>query len=172
MPNGRDPEEKHLQKCHAMAQNVLSPLMGHRTNDFPLPNPPVKDVNVQYKVNVQKCLEYLHRQKQKEDVKCPRTLDLNTVEAIEPSQTYKEAVTQLATKLPKRQRKTTPRKELALKIKDMDPAECGPPCATAPVPDQILKLKQEFADVFPEKMPPGLPPERRTDHRIDFFARI
>ena len=103
-----------------------------------------------------------------DDVKCPKTINLNTVEAIEPSQADKEAVAQLETKLPKLQRKTTPRKELALKIKDMDPAECGPPCATAHVPDQILQLKQEFADVFPETMPPGLPPERRTDHRIDF----
>ena len=55
-------------------------------------------------------------------------------------------------KLPKHKRKLTPRKALQLKIKDMDPAECGPLCATAPLPEVMLKLKEEFEEVFPEKM--------------------
>ena len=39
---------------------------------------------------------------------------------------------------------------------------------TAPVPEEVLKLNEEYKDLFPAQLPPGLPPRRPTDHRIDF----
>ena len=39
---------------------------------------------------------------------------------------------------------------------------------TAPVPAEVLKLNEEYKDLFPVKFPPGLPPRRPPDHRIDF----
>jgi hypothetical protein len=35
------------------------------------------------------------------------------------------------------------------------------------VPPLIAKVLTEYADVFPAKLPPGLPPKRAVDHRID-----
>ena len=34
-------------------------------------------------------------------------------------------------------------------------------------PPEIAQVLKEFADVFPEELPLGLPPSRATDHRID-----
>ena len=72
----------------------------------------------------------------------------------------------------RRRRKISPKKQIELLIKGIDPAECGPPCATAPVPPEITALRAEFSDLFPAKLPPGLPPPRPTDHRIDFPERF
>ena len=72
------------------------------------------------------------------------------------------------------ERKMGKRKTLAARrdvqefIKDMDPATCGPPCMSTPVPPEILKLNEEYKDLFPTELPPGLPPSRPTDHRINF----
>ena len=35
------------------------------------------------------------------------------------------------------------------------------------VTEVILKLNEEYADLFPDKLPKGLPPSMATDHKID-----
>jgi hypothetical protein len=67
-----------------------------------------------------------------------------------------------------KRKKLSARKDVQELIAGMDPAACGPPCLTAAVPACILELNEEYKDLFPEQMPPGLPPSRQTDHRIDF----
>ena len=67
-----------------------------------------------------------------------------------------------------KRKKLTARKEVQVIIAHMDPASCGPPCMTAPVPAEVLKLNEEYKDLFPAQLPPELPPRRPTDHRIDF----
>ena len=52
-------------------------------------------------------------------------------------------------------------------IKDVDHTICGPPCEELPMPDCIRALNEEFAAIFPAKIPGGMPPSRPTDHRID-----
>ena len=52
-------------------------------------------------------------------------------------------------------------------FKEVDHAICGAPCTKVPSPVEIEELNKEFADIFPEKVPGGLPPKRVTDHRID-----
>ena len=37
------------------------------------------------------------------------------------------------------------------------------------VPPYITSLLQEFLDVFPDELPPGLPPLRGIEHRIDLI---
>ena len=39
------------------------------------------------------------------------------------------------------------------------------------LPTQIMKLVGEFADVFPEELPKGLPPIREIEHQIDLVPR-
>ena len=60
-----------------------------------------------------------------------------------------------------------PRKEVEKLIKDVDHTICGPPCEEFHMPDCIRALNEEFAAIFPEKIPGGMPPSRPTDHRID-----
>ena len=44
------------------------------------------------------------------------------------------------------------------------------PVAESPAPPTLAQpLLQEFVDVFPLKLPPGLPVNRVTDHRIDLI---
>ena len=69
-----------------------------------------------------------------------------------------------------KRKKLTARKEVQVIIAHMYPASCGPPCKTAPVPAEVLKLNEEYKDLFPAQLPPGLPPRRPTDHRIDFMT--
>jgi hypothetical protein len=40
---------------------------------------------------------------------------------------------------------------------------------TSPLPRAITNLLQEFKDVFPAEMPPGLPPLRGIEHQIDLI---
>jgi hypothetical protein len=40
---------------------------------------------------------------------------------------------------------------------------------TAPLPRAITNLLQEFKNVFPTKIPLGLPPLRRIEHQIDLI---
>jgi hypothetical protein len=42
---------------------------------------------------------------------------------------------------------------------------------TTPLPRAITKLLQEFKDVFPAKIPLGLPPLRGIEHQIDLIPR-
>ena len=37
------------------------------------------------------------------------------------------------------------------------------------VPSSMMSLLQEFGDVFPDQLPPGLPPLRGIEHRIDLI---
>ena len=37
------------------------------------------------------------------------------------------------------------------------------------VPPSMMSLLQEFGDVFPDEPPPGLPPLRGIEHRIDLI---
>ena len=37
------------------------------------------------------------------------------------------------------------------------------------VPPSMMSLLQEFGEVFPDELPPGLPPLRRIEHRIDLI---
>ena len=43
-----------------------------------------------------------------------------------------------------------------------------PHVQTAEVPEVILKLNEDYKDLLPCSLPPGLPPSRPTDHRIYF----
>jgi hypothetical protein len=40
---------------------------------------------------------------------------------------------------------------------------------TTPLPRAIANLLQEFKDIFPAKIPPGLPPLRGIEHQIDLI---
>jgi hypothetical protein len=40
---------------------------------------------------------------------------------------------------------------------------------TTPLPHAITNLLQEFKDVFPVEIPPGLPPLRGIEHQIDLI---
>jgi hypothetical protein len=40
---------------------------------------------------------------------------------------------------------------------------------TTPLPRAITNLLQEFKDVFPAEIPPGLPPLRGIEHQIDLI---
>ena len=35
------------------------------------------------------------------------------------------------------------------------------------LPSVVLNLLQEYEDVFPKEVPPGLPPKRGIEHQID-----
>jgi hypothetical protein len=43
---------------------------------------------------------------------------------------------------------------------------------TTPLPRAITNLLQEFKDVFPGEIPPGLPPLRGIEHQIDLIPGI
>src|SRR3954469_4816595 len=43
------------------------------------------------------------------------------------------------------------------------------PNDSQPLPRIIAPILQEFADVFPDELPPGLPPLRGIKHRIDLI---
>ena len=43
------------------------------------------------------------------------------------------------------------------------------PNDSPPLPPIIATILQEFADVFPDELPPGLPPLRGIEHRIDLI---
>jgi hypothetical protein len=40
---------------------------------------------------------------------------------------------------------------------------------TTPLPQAITNILQEFKDVFPTEIPPGLPPLRGIEHQIDLI---
>ena len=41
------------------------------------------------------------------------------------------------------------------------------PLDTTPIPEVVKQVLSKFQDIFPEKLPLGLPAERATDHAID-----
>jgi hypothetical protein len=43
---------------------------------------------------------------------------------------------------------------------------------TTPLPHAITNLLQEFKDVFPVEIPPGLPPLRGIEHQIDLIPGV
>ena len=40
---------------------------------------------------------------------------------------------------------------------------------TTPVPSEIESLLDQYRDVFPDELPPGLPPVRGVEHQIDLI---
>ena len=52
-------------------------------------------------------------------------------------------------------------------FEQVDHTICGRPCESREVPEEIKRLNEEFKDVFPDKIPKGLPKARATDHRIN-----
>ena len=64
--------------------------------------------------------------------------------------------------------RNSPWKEVEKLIKDVDHTICGPPCEERPIPYCIRALNEEFAAIFPAKIPGGMPPSasRPTDQRI------
>jgi hypothetical protein len=51
-------------------------------------------------------------------------------------------------------------KEVLFSFEDMPPA----------LPPTVAKLLQEYMDVFPQDVPPGLPPIHGIEHQIDLIA--
>ena len=66
----------------------------------------------------------------------------------------------------KRRRKDSPRKRIPVDLKKINHTICGPRCKEIPVPESVVSLNKEFAKLFPETLPQGLPQSRVTDHRI------
>ena len=52
-----------------------------------------------------------------------------------------------------KRKKPSARQDVQDLIKEMDPASCGLPCQTAPVPPEVIKLNEEYKELFPEKLP-------------------
>nr|XP_027122206.1 uncharacterized protein LOC113739161 [Coffea arabica] len=52
-------------------------------------------------------------------------------------------------------------KEVALNVHELD----------TNIPLEVVSLLQEYADIFPEDVPSGLPPLRSIEHQIDFIPR-
>ena len=67
-----------------------------------------------------------------------------------------------------RRKKLSARKDVQDLINDMDPASCVTPVQTAVVPEVILRLNDEYKDLFQSALPQGLHHSRPNDHRIDF----
>ena len=96
-------------------------------------------------------------------------VELAEVEEVMPTLEDQQQVSTWAdAKWKTRQRlRNSPRKEVEKLIMDVDHAICGPPCEELSMPDCIMALNEEFAAIFPAKIPGGMPPSRPTDHRID-----
>ena len=62
----------------------------------------------------------------------------------------------------------TPREVVQKLIQGIYTATYGTPGETAPVSPEMLKLNEEFKDLFPDKLPIGLPQSRRIYRRIEF----
>ena len=96
-------------------------------------------------------------------------VELAEIEEVMPTLADQQQVSMgVDAKWKTRQRlRNSPRKEVEKLIRDVDHTICGPPCEELPMPDCIRALNEEFAAIFPEKIPGGMPPSRPTDHRID-----
>ena len=96
-----------------------------------------------------------------------RTQD-SSVEVYTPTPADRRALIAGPQTKTQKRRKTTPRKDLQDLLKGVDPAAVGHPCTSTPILPEVQTLNAEYADLFPAELPPGLPPSRSTDHRIDF----
>ena len=76
-----------------------------------------------------------------------------------------------APRLKSKRKRDSFRKTIQVDLTQIDHTICGPPCANKPIPPDVLVLNKEFADVFPEALPAGLPPVRSTDHKIPLKVR-
>ena len=96
-------------------------------------------------------------------------VELVEVEEVMPTlEDQQQVVRGVDAKWKTRQRlRNSPRKEVENLIKDVDHTICGPPCEELLMPDCIRALNEEFAAIFPAKIPGGMPPSKPTDHRID-----
>ena len=84
-------------------------------------------------------------------------VELAEVEEVMPTLEDQQQVSRgVDAKWKTRQRlRNSPRKEVETLIKDVDHTICGPPCEELPMPDCIRALNEEFAVIFPEKIPGG-----------------
>ena len=82
-------------------------------------------------------------------------VELAEIEEVMPTLEDQQKVSRgVDAKWKTRQRlRNSPRKEKL--IKDVDHTICGPPCEELPMPDSIRELNEEFAAIFPEKIPGG-----------------
>ena len=71
-----------------------------------------------------------------------------------------------APRLKHKRKRESFRKTIKVDLTQIDHTICGPPCKTVLIHPDILALNKEFADIFPDVLPAGLPPERGTEHHI------
>ena len=84
-------------------------------------------------------------------------VELAEIEEVMPTLEDQQQVSRwVDTKWKTRQRlRNSPRNEVEKLIMDVDHTICGPPCEELPMPDCIRALNEEFAAIFPEKIPGG-----------------
>ena len=99
---------------------------------------------------------------------------------------YSEGVNPKPNKTPQLQRTKTMRKEgLVMMARKGDLKELSEPNAmffvlykkkflstndlSSTLPSVVFNVLQEYEDVFPDEVPPGLPPKRGIEHQIDLF---
>ena len=84
-------------------------------------------------------------------------VELAKIEEVMPTLEDQQQVSRwVDSKWKTRQRlRNSPRKEVEKLIMDVDHTICGPPCEELHIPDCIRALNEEFAAIFPEKIPGG-----------------
>ena len=84
-------------------------------------------------------------------------VELAEIEEVMPTLEDQQQVSRgVDAKWKTRQRlRNSPRREVEKLIMDVDHTICGPPCEELPMLDRIMVLNEEFAAVFPEKIPGG-----------------
>ena len=84
-------------------------------------------------------------------------VELAEIEEVMPTLEDQQQVSRgVDAKWKTRQRlRNSPRMEVEKLIKDVDHTICGPPCEELPMPDCIRALNEEFAAIFPAKIPGG-----------------
>ena len=84
-------------------------------------------------------------------------VELAEIEEVMPTLEDQQQVSRgVDAKWKTRQRlKNSPSKLVEKLIRDVDHTICGPPCEELPMPDCIRALNEEFAAIFPEKIPGG-----------------
>ena len=148
---------QQLEAIAAGSKAPLSPPEGQHPPSLPLANPSQQTGTTAKQPKSEPSFKFL--------------AVLADVEAEEVTETERKAIAQLSEhKLKsKKRRKLSPRRlvEMQLDLKTIDHEVCGQARRQAPIPPAVQKLNKEYAHLFQEKLPPGLPPSRSTDHRID-----